>query len=159
MSALNRPPISPPPYTGGCLCGAVRYTLSSRPVSINACHCDDCKKLSGATHLLMLTALAADFSHQGQTDVFAKKADSGRVVMIHRCAQCGTRLWHVPQLGPQYVLFAAGTLDDSSWAIPTTHIWTSRATSHERFEPDALIVEGQPPDRDGMIAAFKRIYG
>ncbi len=69
------------------------------------------------------------------------------------------RLWHVPQLGPEYVLFAAGTLDDPSWAIPTAHIWTTRAAAHERFAPDALIVEGQPPDRVGMLDSFKRIYG
>ncbi len=154
-----RPPIPEPPYTGGCLCGAVRYSLASRPVSINACHCDDCKKLSGATHLLMITALSADFSHQGETHAFQKTADSGRVVAIHRCAQCGTRLWHVPQLGPQYILFAAGTLDDSSWAIPTAHIWTARAARRETFSADALTLEGQPADREGMIAAFKRIYG
>src|SRR5262245_53874441 len=105
MSAPARPPIPDPPYEGGCLCGAVRYRLASRPLSINACHCGDCKKLSGATNLLMVTALAADFSHQGETHTFAKTAASGRVVKIHRCAQCGVRLWHVPQLGPQYVLF------------------------------------------------------
>jgi hypothetical protein len=155
----ERPPIPEPPYTGGCLCGAVRYSLASRPVTINACHCADCKKLSGATNLLMITALSAEFSHQGETHTFQKTADSGRVVTIHRCAKCGTRLWHVPQLGPQYILFAAGTLDDSSWAIPTAHIWTARAAPHERFTADALTVQGQPADREGMIGAFKRIYG
>lgn len=159
MSATGRPSIPEPPHKGGCLCGAVRYSLASRPLSINACHCRDCKKLSGATNLLMVTALRADFLHEGETHTFHKKADSGRVVTIHRCAQCGTRLWHETQLGAQYILFAAGTLDDPSWAIPTAHIWTGRAEAHERFTPDALVLEGQPPDRTGMLEAFRRIYG
>ncbi len=41
-----RPPIPKPPYTGGCLCRAVRYELFARPLAVNACHCNDCKKTS-----------------------------------------------------------------------------------------------------------------
>lgn len=159
MAAFSRPPLPATPYEGGCLCGAVRYTLTSRPLSVSACHCNDCKKLSGAAHIVMVTALAADFSARGETDVYEKTAASGRIGKIHRCATCGVRLWHAPQLGPQYVLIAAGTLDDPSWVVPTAHIWTSRAGPRERFESDALILEGQPADREGMIAAFRRIYG
>ena len=38
------------------------------------------------------------------------------------CAECGTRLWHEPLVGAEYVLIAAGALDDASWAIPTSPI-------------------------------------
>lgn len=155
---MTRPPIPTTPIFGGCLCGAVRYQIGT-PLSVSACHCSDCKKLSGATNLLMVLTPVAEFSRAGETDVYPKSADSGRVVMVHRCKDCGTRLWHETQLGAQYMLVAAGTLDDSSWAIPTAHIWTKRAAAHEQFQPDALLVEGQPTDREGMIAAFKRIYG
>jgi hypothetical protein len=108
----------------------------------------------------MITALREAFVHeQGEVQTYRKPADSGRTVEIARCAQCGTRLWHTPQLGPQYILFAAGTLDDSSWASPTAHIWTARAAPGATFADDCLLVEGQPSDRQGMIDAFKRIHG
>lgn len=37
-------------YTGGCLCGAVRYQISGTPVVVARCHCEECQKVSGAGH-------------------------------------------------------------------------------------------------------------
>jgi Glutathione-dependent formaldehyde-activating enzyme len=34
--------------TGGCLCGAVRYTVRGEPVHVGRCHCADCRKESGS---------------------------------------------------------------------------------------------------------------
>jgi hypothetical protein len=53
---MTRPAIPDPPYTGGCLCGAVRWRLDQRPLAVNACHCMDCKKTTGATNVVMLIA-------------------------------------------------------------------------------------------------------
>jgi hypothetical protein len=33
--------------TGGCLCGAVRYEIDTIPDSFRACHCSQCRKVSG----------------------------------------------------------------------------------------------------------------
>ncbi|NWH08369.1 MAG: GFA family protein, partial [Alphaproteobacteria bacterium] len=114
-----RPPIPSPPYEGGCLCGKARYRLLARPLAVNACHCTDCKKLTGATNLLMLIAQAGAFAPGGGALArYRKRADSGREIDIVRCAACGTRLWHEPLASPEYVFIAAGTLDDPSWVVP-----------------------------------------
>ena len=47
----------------------------------------------------------------------------------------------------------------SSWAAPTAHIWAERAAPGSVFADECLVVQGQPADRQGMIDAFKRIYG
>jgi len=155
-----RPPIPPPPHEGGCLCGEVRYRLDARPLAVNACHCDDCKKLSGATNLLMLLAAREHFQHvSGGVDKFRKRADSGREIDIVRCANCGVRLWHEPLSAPSLVFIAVGTLDASAWAVPTSHIWTDRAAPAVHFEDDALRVARQPADREQLMAAFNRVYG
>lgn len=117
-----RPPIPEPPYRGGCLCGAVRYRVDARPWALNACHCMDCKRLTGATNLLMVLGAREAFSFEGTVERYRKRADSGNEVDIVRCAKCGVRLWHEPLSAPQLVIFAAGTLDDPSWVIPTSHI-------------------------------------
>ena len=154
-----RPAIPDPPYEGGCLCGQARYALNARPLALNACHCDDCKKLSGATNLLMLLALRDKFRHPAEgLDRFRKRADSGREVDILRCANCGTRLWHEPLSAPNLVFIAAGTLDDSRWVVPTSHIWTDRANPTVRFEEDALKVALQPVERRELLEAFDRVY-
>ena len=90
----QRPPIPDPPYHGGCLCGQVRWTLTERPKALNACHCTDCKISTGSTHIEMLIAAAEAFSSTGETHTFIKTAASGRQLEIHRCANCGTRMFH-----------------------------------------------------------------
>src|SRR5262249_27668040 len=119
----------------------------------------DCKKLTGATNLLMLLAHRASFHHDGETHTYRKRADSGREIDIFRCATCGTRLWHEPLSAPTLVFIAAGTLDDASWAIPTSHIWIEKASPGATIHGDALKVEGQPKDREALMTAFANIYG
>ncbi|HEY0267552.1 MAG TPA: GFA family protein [Rhizomicrobium sp.] len=154
----QRPQIPPPPHRGGCLCGAVRYTVTARPISIHACHCNDCRKLTGVAHLLMVGTARDAFAATGAVDRFTKHADSGRTLDLVRCAACGTRLWHEPHASPNLIFVAAGTLDDPSWAIPTVHIWVDKAPGAPLGE-DAAMVEGQPATRDVLFDSFRRFYG
>lgn len=39
------------PITGGCLCGAVRYEVSAKPISGFNCNCRSCQKALGAPYL------------------------------------------------------------------------------------------------------------
>ena len=34
--------------TGGCLCGATRYEIDTKPRFTSYCHCEDCRKANGA---------------------------------------------------------------------------------------------------------------
>lgn len=156
---MTRPPLPAPPYRGGCLCGAVRYRYEARPLGLNACHCNDCKRLTGSDYVKMLLGERAHFvQEQGEIALFTKRADSGRDVNICRCAQCGTRLWHGPAASPEWVFICAGTLDDPDWVVPASHIWTERAAHGVVFAPDALCIEGQPADRRVLFAAFDKLY-
>ena len=156
---MHRPAIPPQPHTGGCLCGAVRYRFDARPWAVNACHCMDCKKLTGATNLLMILGPREAFTHDGATARYRKRADSGNEVDIVRCAACGVRLWHEPGTAPQLVIVAVGTLDDLSWAIPTSHIFTRSVSAGVVIQDDALVLRDGPTDRRALFEAFDRIYG
>ena len=108
----------------------------------------------------MVLAMRADFHHEsGAIARFRKRADSGREVDIARCENCGVRLWHEALSAPQFVFVAAGTLDNSQWVLPTSHIWIEKASPHIVMESDALKVEGQPKDREALFKAFREIYG
>lgn len=155
----DRPPIPSPPYHGGCLCGAVRYRLDARPLAVNACHCNDCKKLSGATHIRMLITRREQFTQEsGETARYRKTAASGNQIDIVRCASCGVRLWHEPHANPELVFVTVGSLDDPSWAVPATHIWISRAAKDATFAEDAETWDAQPPSRQHLMDAFARLY-
>ncbi|OMP85316.1 hypothetical protein BK809_0003986 [Diplodia seriata] len=49
------------PTTGGCLCGAIRYSLpaSASPIYSVICHCTNCKKSSG-THMVNTSIFTKD---------------------------------------------------------------------------------------------------
>lgn len=156
----DRPPIPPAPHAGGCLCGAVRYRLTARPRAINACHCVDCKKSSGGAFGLFLHATDDILAHDsGEIVHHRKTAESGRQVDIARCAACGTRLWHRPVSAPEFRFLAAGTLDDSAWAVPSSHIWTKTRGADAVFAADAMVFEGPAPDRQSLWDRFAEIYG
>ena len=156
----ERPQIPNPPHHGGCLCGAVRYRLDAAPLAINACHCNDCRKLTGAANLLMVLAAREAFhKEKGEVTAWRKTADSGRQLDIVRCAVCGTRLWHEPLSSPALVFIAAGTLDQSDWAVPTSHIWIEKARPGTHFHADALTIEGQPASREMLMEAFTKLHG
>lgn len=155
---MQRPALPSPPYTGGCLCGAVRWRYAARPLALNACHCRDCKRLTGSTHAEVLIGERAAFSCEGAVERFRKRADSGREIDIARCAACGTRSWHEPVAAPHLIFIMAGGLDDSAWFVPTGHIWAEQAAPGQYFAPDAVKIDGQPVDRQVLFDAFARIY-
>src|SRR5204862_7888581 len=39
---------TPIPFTGGCVCGAVRYELTAKPILTLKCHCRDCQHITGS---------------------------------------------------------------------------------------------------------------
>jgi hypothetical protein len=156
---MQRPSIPDPPHSGGCLCGAVRYRLDARPLAINACHCRDCQKLSGATNLLTLVGARNAFAKEsGETRSWRKRAESGREIDIVRCATCGVRVWQEPVSAPDLIFIAAGTLDDPSWAIAAAHIWVGKAQPGAIMRDDAVKIAGQPADRVVTFEAFERLY-
>ncbi|MEQ1866640.1 MAG: GFA family protein [Micropepsaceae bacterium] len=127
---------------------------------MNACHCLDCKKLTGATNLLMVLGERAAFvQERGTVERFRKRADSGKEIDIVRCSVCGVRMWHEPLSAPTLVFVAAGTLDDPCWVVPTSHIWAKRASPGVVFQDDALIVDVGPLNRQDLFDAFQRVYG
>jgi hypothetical protein len=156
---MQTPPIPAPPHRGGCLCGAVRYSVDAAPLATVACHCRDCQRLSGATNLLTVYFPRDAFKlERGEVARYRKRGQSGREADYARCAKCGVRLWHEPLAATQYIMIAAGALDDPSWVVPAAHIWTSRAAP-SAYIPDGVYAcaEG-PADRAELVAAFNRAY-
>lgn len=157
--AITRPPLPPLPMEGGCHCGTVRYKVMAKPMAVNACHCTDCKRLSGGPFGLYLhVAKDALDIRAGARDRFVRTGGSGNAIPIERCATCGTRMWHLPEVAPDLVILCAGTLDDSTWAIPTSHIFIEFAVADAVAAEDAIAVEGFQTTRPALWARFSEIY-
>ena len=62
---------------------------------------------------------------------------------------------HGSEAGAPFEVVRAGTLDDTSWIVPTAHIWTASAQPWVKFAEDDVLFEGQPQDYMPMVERFQ----
>ncbi|HYG44702.1 MAG TPA: GFA family protein [Bordetella sp.] len=123
------------PLTGGCQCGAVRYTITAEPLTAATCHCRDCQYASGgaAAHALLLAPEALQVQ-RGQAREHAYQGDSGNTVVRSFCPDCGTPLFGRTE-GAGYVIVKAGSLDDPAVFRPRLALWTDSAPPWHHTDP------------------------
>jgi hypothetical protein len=114
---------------GGCLCGAVRYTLNCEPRAIALCHCTHCQKQSGSVFSFNLVVRESDYQQAGDTTIFVDKGDSGEPVYRHFCAKCGSPVLVKIAEAPGKIVLKAGTLDSLDGLQPRAEIYTDHAVS------------------------------
>lgn len=123
-------------FTGGCLCGDIRYEARGEPTGVNHCHCVQCQRASGAAMATWATWLAADVRFvKGRPTEFASSPGARRGF----CAKCGSTLsWRAAEGTPPEIDLAAGSLDDPNPITPRDHIFTK---SRRRWLP---LCDGLP---------------
>jgi len=135
------------PLAGGCLCGAIRYTISAPVTALRACHCKNCQKASGAGGTVNAVVPEDAFKiTRGETKRYDDAATaSGRTLSRHFCGNCGSPIYshRNPRVG--FVVVRAGTLDDSSGLTIGTHIWTASARPWSHIDPAAECHPGNLP--------------
>jgi hypothetical protein len=115
------------PLLGGCLCGAVRYSLSGAPVLVHVCHCHDCQSISGSAYSLTVLVPAAALAFTGPVETFTRTTARGREVRHTACAHCRAGLTSNDVARPDFTGLRAGTLDDAGWAVPIAQTFVSSA--------------------------------
>ncbi len=59
------------PISGGCLCGAVRFRVTAKPVAAYYCHCTMCQKNSGGPFMPSATVPIEAFAFtKGEPKVY-----------------------------------------------------------------------------------------
>lgn len=129
--------------TGGCLCGAVRFTLTAEPLAARICWCRDCQHLA-ANGTVNLLIPADALSSSGTLAEHTKTADSGSAVTRQFCPSCGTHLFAKSSARPQFRVVRAGNLDNPSSIRPSVNIWSSSAPAWACLDPALERLEQQP---------------
>lgn len=108
-------------FTGGCLCGEIRYEARGLPRHVNHCHCSQCQRASGAAMATWATWPAADIRFvKGRPSEFASSPGARRGF----CAKCGSTLsWRAVDRVPAELDLSAGSLDDANALSPREHLY------------------------------------
>jgi len=104
-------------FTGGCLCGDVRFIAAGKPNRVGLCHCLDCRKHHGALFHASAIFPAGAVTVSGETRDYA-----GR----HFCPRCGSSVFG--RSGDE-VEVNLGSLDAPNQFVPSYELWTIRRES------------------------------
>jgi hypothetical protein len=111
---------------GGCLCGAVRYTLTAAPNYVYFCHCRDCQLESGSPFVTDMNTDRAALRISGPLTRYTRTGASGKSIHRNFCSACGTTVLTEFDVDPDHVSIKACSLDDPSWLKPDRHLFTCR---------------------------------
>ncbi len=103
---------------GSCLCGDVTFTITGTPFDPAACHCSQCRKMSG--HVWAAAVVAEDgIEIKGPVRWFQSSARALRGF----CPRCGSSLfWQ--ETGSGNMDFALGAVDGPTHMHLHRHIFT-----------------------------------
>jgi|SRR5579863_6678376 len=113
--------------TGGCLCGAVRYTAETDPTSATICHCRDCQKFTGSPFAALVLVSRENLTIEGALKTFSSIGGSGNPILRHFCPECGSSVAEEPGTRPGIMVLNVGTFDDPSLAKPGREIFRDDA--------------------------------
>jgi hypothetical protein len=130
---------------GGCLCGALRYTINAGIIDAGFCHCSVCRRSSGAPVLAWLTIPFSGFRY---TDGNAGKYDSSAGFTREFCISCGTQIAFRARENPGTIDVTLCSLDDDSCVAPQYHIWCQSKLDWLAIEDDLPRYCDAGPDGD-----------
>jgi len=120
-------------FTGGCLCGKVRFFASGEPYRVGVCHCLDCRKHHGALFHASAIFPVNAVTIEGETRDYA-----GR----YFCPQCGSPVF---SFSNDEIEMNLGSLDAIDQLKPTYELWTIR---RESWLPPFPVTKRYERDRD-----------
>jgi hypothetical protein len=138
--------VTQPVARGGCLCGAVRFSVTGPLRDVLVCHCVECRRWNGGPSASTASSrehLQLDES-RGLRWIASPASDAG--ARRGFCGECGSSLfWDAP--GRDYVAIAAGSLDGDTGLTTAGHWFTSQKGDWYQLPDD-----GQPR-HEGSAAA------
>ena len=128
-------------YTGGCLCGALRYKATGKALCAGYCFCADCRKASGSGFIPLHRGRAQRRDLQRSNPAAPLEVPAAaRVAVRNSCAACGGLVFGGEIGQSESFTIYAGSLDDPLLFSPSIAIFTR---NHPPWAPI-------PPGRQGL---------
>ena len=133
------------PYTGGCACGAIRYSIVGEPLFANHCQCRDCQRESGSGHGSYATFACDGVSVTGEAKRWDMVGDSGNVKTRAFCAACGLPVYMTFAAMPEIFTIRAASLDEPARYKPQAVTYAARGHDWDHLDPELTKFETMPP--------------
>ena len=136
---------TPTEMTGGCVCGAVRWTLTEPPLGAAYCHCKRCQRRTGSSSSLnALTAPGSLEVTAGEELVVTWRPEDGWPKSF--CGECGSALFGQHPKRPEVFIVRLGSFDEDPGVKIHYRQFTASAAPWEPIPDDGLPrFEGRAP--------------
>jgi hypothetical protein len=122
---------------GSCLCGGVKFEVSEAPDVFRYCHCESCKKLSGAPATINGRVKSSSIRIlEGEDLVQTYQPPEGSAKSF--CLACGSNLFGGGWPESETCSVRATTFDEPVDARPVAHIFVRSVAPWETLPDDGL---------------------
>jgi hypothetical protein len=134
--------------TGHCLCGAIRFTARTEPLSTNYCHCESCRRHTGSAVAAFVTFPKDSVEWSGAERM---RYRSSPLVVRSFCGNCGSPLAYEHENSAEQIDLYLGAFDDPADFPPRKHVhcrervaWFETTDHAPRYRADPA--SGEAPD-------------
>jgi len=119
---------------GGCLCGAVRYSVKGKIIWAGNCHCEYCRRQSSAPVVSFFCVRESELMFSGDSMAVYESSPG-----IERgfCKKCGSPMYYTSVACKGEINIFAATLDNPDLFEPLAHYnWNDRLpwlTYHDKL--------------------------
>ena len=118
----------PRTMTGGCLCGAVRFTAVLKNREIGACHCSMCRRWTAGPFLTLECGSALKIEDASSLGAYRSSDWAERAF----CKRCGTPLFY-RLIDKDFYAVSAEAFDDRSGYVFASEIFIDEKPAYYEF--------------------------
>jgi len=118
--------------TGRCYCGAISLTVQNPAQTVTYCHCNDCRRITGAPVAVFAAFDAGDLTISPDPG----PVSAYRGVERWFCRKCGSPLAARFDYLPKQIYVPIGVLDQANGLIPQLHCHTESCLPWLQIDDD-----------------------
>lgn len=113
--------------SGSCLCGSLSFEGDCDVKLIANCHCDDCRRATGAAYGTLLFADEESVLVQGESVEYEHVSDRGSKMTKIFCPTCGSQVFGRNSSRAGLLAIRAGAVTQKSEVVPTVNVYCESA--------------------------------